>query len=469
MCKLYSVSGQINSPAGATIPFGTNSSYPYGIMPTNLPKTGVFGSSQDAADAYNTWKTNYVELCSASPIKYRVRFDTPAQTVSEGIGYGMILAAYAADKNLFDGFLQYYKDYSDANSLMNWKVNGCTGVIGSGAASDADLDAAIGLRIAMRQWPSISNYSTDFSTIINAIRTYEIQSSTSAGPYQTNNGDGWGMSNSCRNPSYQSPAYYKVFGAFDTSNLSIWNNAVIASYALISVNVNSSTGLVSNWCDVNGNANNCNGPNEYGWDACRFPWRMATDAIWWNDVNAQTRCTSLANFIKGKGVTNLKGPLPQVGGTGSYHSPAFVSTWSCSLLGSNSSFQTTLNAAYSETLKTQDALPSYFGNTLRLLSLFQMTGNFWNPVLGTTGIQENQSESNKTKCFPSPFSNSFSIESKEIINSVVVRDLTGKQILNQKGGTEKIIINASQFATGIYFINIDLANGIRQTVKMNKR
>lgn len=375
---------QINTPTGATVPFGSNATYAYGIKPTNLPTGSTYGGAQDAANAYNAWKTNYVELCAGSPTKYRVRFDNPSETVSEGIAYGMILAAYAADKNLFDGLWQYYKSFRNANGVMNWKISGCSSVIGTGGATDAELDAAIALRVAMAQWPSVTTYATDLNALLVAIRTYELQASTAQGPYQTNNGDAWGQSNPCRNPSYQSPAYYKAFGLYETNQTTLWSNAENASYTLLNANVNASTGLVSNWCDPSGTPNSCNGANDYGWDACRFPWRMATAVTWWNTPAAVSRCNALAAYVNSTGVSNLRGPVAQGGGSGAYHSPAFVSTWACGLMGAGATYQATLNAAYTETVNTQDALPYYFGNTLRVLALFQMTGNFWNPATVNT-------------------------------------------------------------------------------------
>src|SRR5205814_2257892 len=94
LLKAGVVNAQINTPAGAIIPFGSNTSYQYGMMPTNLPTGGAYGKSTDAANAYNTWKANYIVSCSGS--QFRVKFDDPNMTVSEGIAYGMLLSACAA-------------------------------------------------------------------------------------------------------------------------------------------------------------------------------------------------------------------------------------------------------------------------------------------------------------------------------------------------------------------------------------
>ncbi len=377
---------QINTPSGATIPFGSNTSYTGSVMfPTNLPTNGTYTQAQDAADAYNQWKTNYVEACGVG--KYRVKYDTPTETVSEGIAYGMLLAAYAADKDLFDGLWQYYKDNSNGNGVMNWKINSCGGAIGTGGAADAEIDAAMALLVANHQWPNNTtphNYEAEATNLINAIKTVEIQPTWANGSYQLNNGDQWGFGNNCRNPSYQAPAYFKQYGEF-MNDIAFWDNCVSASYTLLNNNVNSNTGLVSNWSDHNGIPNSCNGPNEYGWDACRNPWRMVTDVAWYDDTNAKNICNNMASYVQNIGANNIAGPVAQSGGVGSNHSATFVSTFALGVMGANTSYQGLLDQMYTETVNTIDSPPWYFGNTLRCISLFTMTGNFWNPLDAISG------------------------------------------------------------------------------------
>jgi len=378
---------QINTPSGATIPFNGNGNYQYGIMPSNLPSGGTYGKSQAAADAYNSWKQDFVEDCSVGK---RVKYDDRSQTVSEGIGYGMLLAAYAADKDLFDGLWQYYKNNSNGNGLMNWKISGCSGTAGSGGATDADLDAAMALVVAACQWPSATNpynYKNEATALITAIKDHEIHYSS----YQAINGDGWGFGSDCRNPSYQSPAYYKAFGDFVPSQADFWNNAVNASYTLINANANGTTGLVSNWSNPGGQANNCNGGSvEYGYDACRNPWRMGVDAIWNNDSKATALCNKIAGYVQGKGAGSVGGSIPQSGGSGT-HNSTFVSTFSAAICGAGASYQTLMNAMYTENVSTKDN--TYFGMTLRTIMLFMETGNFWKPCSSVTDVSVSLSTS----------------------------------------------------------------------------
>ena len=368
---------QINTPT-PTVPFGSNTSYEYGILPTNLPSSGTYGSSTDAATQYDSWKATYVEACTGG--SYRVRFENASETVSEGIAYGMLIAAYVADKDLFDGLWKYYKDNSNGNGVMNWKIAGCTNnAVGDNGASDAEVDAAMALLVAEKQWPDINSpydYGQEATTLINAVKATEMHPTS----HQLVNGDGWGFSNSCRNPSYQSPAYYKAYTEHTGDNYWL-NDAVPAAYTLINNNVNTTTGLISNWSDPTGAPNNCNGPNEYGYDACRSPWRMATDVIWWNDADATEICNDLASFVASKDASTIGGPVAQNGSGTGVHNAVFVSTYASGLVGGNN--QVALNEMYTETKNLPQDM--YFGETLKTIMMFMMTGNFWNPYSNNLG------------------------------------------------------------------------------------
>jgi endo-1,4-beta-D-glucanase Y len=372
---------QINS-SSPTVPFGSRTSYSYGRMPTNLPTGGVYGGSQDAANAYTAWKNAYVETCgtNGSRVKWVKQGDMAgSQTVSEGIAYGMLVAAYAGDKPLFDNLWKYYKRFS-SNGLMGWLITGCNTVADQGGATDADLDAAMALLIAREQWPSATtpyNYQVEAGSLLQSIRTHEIHPST----FQTLNGNTW--NNDCRNPSYQSPAYYRQFAIFEPTHASTWNSAITASHTLLLANRNSTTGLVGNWCNTSGTSNNCGAtPNEYGYDAIRTPWRMAIDVLWHGTATATAAndiCTKMASWMSGH-ETNLRLPYAQNVANPSSGSNAWKngSSVMSGLVTMAVGTQQAVNTVYSQTvgIPIPDA---YFNDALRLLSLFTLTGNFWAP------------------------------------------------------------------------------------------
>ncbi|MFN8436367.1 MAG: glycosyl hydrolase family 8 [Cytophagales bacterium] len=458
-CSIVTLSlfAQINSNSPAR-PFNSNTSYANGIMPSNLPSGGTYGKSQDAASAYESWKSGLVQSCSNGS---RVLFDDNSSTVSEGIAYGMLLSAYAGDKPLFDNLWKYYKANSNGNGVMHWKISGCTGTSGQNGATDAELDAAMALLVAAEQWPNANNpyvYKTEAATLISKIRQYEIHPSS----YQTLNGDAWGTGSSCRNPSYFAPAYYRQFANAESSQSTFWNNVVSASNTFLIANRNSTTGLVSNWSDNNATPNSCNGPNEFGWDAIRNPWRMANDYLWYGPSAATAGndiCSKMSNWAKNN-ANQLKGPLSQSAGSpsqGSYQNGTFSMMGLAFMGTSGSTYQSALNTAYSSTVNLGNN-EAYFSRTLRCITLFMMTGNFWKPgsassnVTGTISITLPANNASFTQGTSVSFTSSASISSGTI-DSVVYYEGTTKL---GKSTSSPYSLSYSKFTPGTHAISAKL-------------
>ena len=125
-----------------------------GACPSRTSASGKF-----LVDMYLRWKTRFV-VTSGNQSRV-VRPEN--QTVSEGIGYGMLIAVYMGDRTLFDGLYAYWVAHpantGDSNTLMDWCVNGGggngstgTSCNGDGSATDADEDAAWALIQAGKQW-----------------------------------------------------------------------------------------------------------------------------------------------------------------------------------------------------------------------------------------------------------------------------------------------------------------------------
>ncbi len=421
---------QVNTPSGAAWPFGSKiqqsaSPYPYGLIPSNLPTgaytpaSNLYGKSQDAYLAYVEWKACYAYSCGGSPVQYRIRFDDASNTVSEGIGYGMLLAAYAADQPLFNGLYKYYQSRLNARGFMNWKINdggasSCgTALLGTNGATDSEMDVAMALVVAACQWPAGGaapysyNYKTEAQNMIAKIRQYEIVGSScgSLPQYLTSAGDGFiSGCNNCFNPSYQSPGYTRLWQPFDAAApANFWTtNVPNASYTLLNANRNTTTGLVSNWSDGAGTMNGCNPPAnlDHGYDAGRNPWRMAVDYIWNGTATARTNFTQpLSTWIYTKtsnltAANNLRGPVDLNGAyngrTNGSPDAFFTSMWGAATIGvdNTGNNQSTLDFMYGRVKAVKqgnfgsDCSSSqsyYFGNTLRVITLFVMTGNFWKP------------------------------------------------------------------------------------------
>lgn len=257
--------------------------------------TGTFPttvSEADALSAYNTWRSNHVEDCGGGI--WRVRFDNASQTVSEGIGYGMILAAvWEDDPTLVQGFFNYYQGALNERGLMAWLVEGCSLQISDpGGASDGDLDAAMGLILAECRWPGMG-FGEGATSIINAIKEYDIIDVD--GRLALLAGDAWGDLH-CMNPSYLAPAYYRVFASHVPADAAFWNQMVGDTYAWFGEIAHATTGLVGEWAETDGSCG-FGGAEDYGYNAARTPWRLATDYAWSGSSEAEAILLNVSSFV----------------------------------------------------------------------------------------------------------------------------------------------------------------------------
>ena len=355
-------------------PFPQRVTYVNGATPATV-------SATDAQTAYQSWKTNYLETCPNGSV--RVKFDDPAQTVSEGIGYGMLLSAYYGDKISFDGLWQYYTSHTNGNGLMNWKIQGCTSITtGQNGATDAELDVAFALVVADKQW---GGYTTAATSLITKIKTYET--AIVGGLHILKPGDAFGGA-TCTNASYFSPAYYRVFAAVVPADAAYWQNMARDTYIQLAANANPITGLVSDWQradngtpgDAGCGANFAFQGKRYSYDACRTPWRIGIDYLW-GHTGAKPWLDKLTAFVQGTavgGIANVKDGYEQNGTlTGQYHNVPFVGGFAVAAMANG---QTAANTFATDLKTINPQYDGYFGSSLRALYMLALTGNFWNPA-----------------------------------------------------------------------------------------
>lgn len=283
--------------------------YEQGILPSLL-------TVDDAREAYEVWKTELLENCGEGVFRVRWSSDRPDATVSESMGYGMLLTVAQDDRLEFDGLWAYYQLAANQNGLMHWLRHGCDAhretiyeEYPDDAASDADLDVAMALIMADCKWGG-ETYAPAARELLKAISDHEIiveEESTVLLP-----GDNaWfvGQGGTCINPSYSTPAYYRVFADFvtDEGEQEKWTTLTHDTYAMLSANQNPNTGLLSNWSSLSGEQAACadvmHCPNEFAEDATRTAWRISTDYLWHGSGEAKAFLDTLTGWIASEGGT----------------------------------------------------------------------------------------------------------------------------------------------------------------------
>jgi endo-1,4-beta-D-glucanase Y len=359
--------GTSNGTAGTGMPQGGT-----GATEVNPGKgTGFFPATilpSHAKTAYTIWKGKYLKSCSAT--RYRVA-SNGEETVSEGIGYGMLLTVAHGDQAEFDGLWGYYKDHS-SGGVMGWKVTGCTGGTSDpNSASDADLDSAMALIQASCKWGG--SYLTEATTLIAAIKSKE----TIEGAENYLKPASSGL-DSCQNVSYASPGYYRAFAKKKPDQAAFWNKLATDSYTQLGRSANGSTGLVPNWSNMSGGAG-CAGKDNgdrYGYDAARTPWRVATDYVWNGTPAAKDWLTKIVTWVDGPagGITQI-GDMYQLGGTKESTNHTSTFTGAFALAGMTQS-QDKANLYGTAFRSISDN--AYFEESLRAVYMLLASGMFLN-------------------------------------------------------------------------------------------
>jgi hypothetical protein len=352
--------------AAPNFPFPHNTEYPFGIKPSIINNDRIQAAFKDFIDRF------YEE--SSDKTKARIKWDNASQTVSEGIGYGMLIMVYMDNatnntQEKFDRLWKYYNSFLDANGLMNWKIDGFNSAAGLNSATDAEMDVAAALVQAYKQWGD-QKYLDDAKALVDKIWNKEVNTNGYLKP-----GDNWDQK---KNPSYFSTAALESFKHAGSQD---WSKVVTNSYALIKKVQNSTSGLIPDWCQENGGSTG----DTYKYDAARTPWRMAWGYVWYGHSDAKEICSKIASWI----MTSTKGNASSVGDgynldgsqSSKFLNSTFLGAFACAGMV-DTSHRTWLDNAY----KVQDSLISvketYFSTSLKVVYLLLLSGNMpdlWNP------------------------------------------------------------------------------------------
>lgn len=232
-------------------------------------------------------------------------------TVSEGMGYGLLLAVYHDDQEVFDGLWRYTERYLNQNGLMDWEVDPAGVVIGTGAASDGDEDIAFALVMADRKWGGSGSleeaYLTHALRMIDAMFQHEVDFTRDS---MWKPGDSWG-NRDVTNLSYFAPAYFRVFGEV-SGNEEGWNAVIDGNYAILERTLNAAlgnaeNGLVPAWSNSLGETVEAysGAPTHFQNDSTRTPFRIGQDFCWYGEPRAKAYLDKIASFYAGVGVENI--------------------------------------------------------------------------------------------------------------------------------------------------------------------
>jgi hypothetical protein len=322
--------------------------------------------------------------------------------VSEGMGYGMLLAVVFAGhdpqaQTLFDGLLSVVRARPaygfnpfgpNGQYLMEWRLNANGTSAGEGwNAMDGDLDIAMALLMAHRQWGSGGkwNYLQEGKNTIAAMKSWNMKED--------------GATRGLPNANNNRTSDYMIghFRAFKTATGdSLWDLAVDKAYELLNrmqtvyspgvglmpdFVINTHTSTPSPSTGYIGDGNDKEG--YFWWNACRNPWRFASDYLLSGDKRFATVTSRMIEFFErssggnpnkiGTGYaldgTILTGGDMPGGNSAAYHGPI------CAGACVDARFQAFADAMWNWNLGRLTT--GYYDSEIQLLSMAVASGNWW--------------------------------------------------------------------------------------------
>ncbi len=225
-------------------------------------------------------------------------------TVSEGIGYGMLITYFAGDTEAYNRLWNYSRGmrwYHDTQ-LTPWITYSFHyNKIDLSSATDADLDIATSL-ILMSFASGNQAYLQDALSIATAIWDYEVNKTNLllySGDTYT-----WTGPDPVYNLSYFSPVALRLFAMVDPAH--DWTGVLNAMYDYIQLVQSKGTGVLPDWSNTAGEAvKPANGSADktywtFNKESVRIPWRIAWDYYWFQDPRAAAVLNTLNSFIVDK-------------------------------------------------------------------------------------------------------------------------------------------------------------------------
>ena len=231
---------------------------------------------------------------------------------SEGVGYGLLMAVMMDDQPTFDAI------YDAAHRLMldpqtglhHWRVNSAGAINGFGSATDAEQDIAAALIFAERQVQSGAwvqhperPYGERSVALIEAVWTYEVADGRYLKP-----GDDFGSGQDIINLSYFSPAWYRLYDAFQETTR--WQAVIDHGYESLYATSGAPRGLAPDWSTAAGAPADvyCTETGrppelcsyEMRYDAIRVPWRIGLDCLWYGEPRACEWSARSAAFMRNR-------------------------------------------------------------------------------------------------------------------------------------------------------------------------
>jgi endo-1,4-beta-D-glucanase Y len=352
---------------------------------------------------YNTWKERYIND-DAGEGQYYVWVEGSVgnkKCVSEGQGYGMIIVALMAGydtaaQKTYDGLFRYYKLHPSKNSphLMAWAQTASFKDADGTSAADGDIDIAYSLLLADAQWGSKGsiNYKEEGLSMISAVMQQEINPGTFSvllsNAVEPESEDYYDM----RSSDFM-PAHFRVFS--NETKDKRWDKVIDANYKLFSFlqkKYSADAGFLSdfilhiNTAPVPANPGYLESKYDghYNYNACRVPWRVASDYIVYGDKRSKDIVEKINKWIREtteNNPDNISAGYTLAGDDikkRNYEAMSFIASFAVAAMVDTKN-QAWLNKLWDYIVSFDIDQFDYYDNSIKMFNLIILSGNYWAP------------------------------------------------------------------------------------------
>ncbi len=442
---------------------------------------------------YDYWKDAYLQPSNGQTpggwYIYSHPGDPDKKSVSEAHGYGMIIMALMAGYDdsarvYFDGMYAMYNDHRSTvdHDLMSWIISPDEDPADDeDNATDGDMDIAYALLLANAQWGSDGaiNYLAEAKRIIT-----DGTKESNTNHTRLMLGDWWFYDSkwewATRSSDWMTDHLRAYFTATQDSFWLASADTIYSMVAAITENYAPATGLMPDFVDQEKpqpappNFLESEYDGSYNWNACRFPWRIATDFAHYGTEEAKAALNTILAWLKPATANNpanikpgyfLDGtPIPDR----DYTSNAFTAPLIAACIV-DSAHQAYLNVGWSLIKGIHD---NYYADTINLLCQLLISGNWWYPSQ-TTSLIHHHGPANilpagiyLAQNYPNPFNpttvisyfvgaqNATPVQVQLVIYNVLGQKVQTLVNSKQQAGKHTVTFDASGLSSGIYYYRL---------------
>ena len=382
-------------------PFPQHVSYHKGsIKPNHISQKKMDGQ---VLRFYQKWKSQYIHASPGMDQAY-VFFEeagSKMQSVSEGQGYGMLITALMAGadpaaQGTFDSLYRYVLAHPSKpdSPLMAWSQLFDNRNKDQTSATDGDMDIAYSLLLANDQWGSSGkyNYLEAARSMIASIMKYEINrksySVLLSDAVEHDSEDYFDT----RSSDFM-PLHFKSFQ--EATNDPQWKKVVDNNYRLFFLmqdNFSPEAGLIPDFIThVNDNPRPAKPKylesrydGFYNYNACRVPWRIATDYLLTGDLRSYEMVNKINKWIRqttSNDPDNISAGYSLAGDdirSRNYEALSFIGPFAVAAM-TDSANQHWLNAIWDYLVQFKLKDFDYYDNSIKIICMLVVSGNYWAP------------------------------------------------------------------------------------------